>query len=71
MKVPNWLGWMAEKTVYRKRLTKLALHYERSYVDDEQIYESFVRQFFSELDEQVALLKAQVEDELGKKLGGA
>lgn len=68
MTIPNWLGWILEKTVLRKKLIKLALHYERSYVDGEQIYESFARQFFSELDDQVSLLQEQVEKDLGKKL---
>jgi hypothetical protein len=68
MTIPNWLGWVLEKTVLRKKLVTLALHYERSYVDGEQIYESFARQFFNELEDQVALLKAEVEKELGKKL---
>lgn len=68
MRIPNWLGWILERTVLRKKLIKLAIHYERSYIDGEQIYESFARQFFSELDDQVALLRADVENDLGKKL---
>lgn len=68
MSIPNWLGWILEKTVLRKKLVTLALHYERSYIDGEQIYESFARQFFSELDDQVSELKAEVEKDLGKKL---
>jgi hypothetical protein len=68
MKIPNWLGWILEKTVLRKKLITLSISYERSYVDGEQIYESFARQFFSELNEQVAELKAEVEKEIGKKL---
>lgn len=68
MKLPNWLGFVLEKTVLRKKLITLALHYERSYIDGEQIYESFARQFFSELEDHVAQLKAEVEKDLGKKL---
>jgi uncharacterized protein YeaO (DUF488 family) len=68
MKIPNWLGWTLEKTVLRNKLTTLEVSLKKSFKDDEQIYESFARQFFSELEEQTELAKAQVEKELGKKL---
>lgn len=68
IKIPNWLGVMLEHTVLRKKLITLSISYERSYVDGEQIYESFARQFFSELEDQINLLKEEVEKDLGKKL---
>lgn len=68
MKLPNWLGWTLEKTVWRKRLTTLEVSLKMQYIDDEQIYESFARQFFSELEDQIAIVRAEVEEEIGKKL---
>lgn len=68
MKLPNWLGWTLEKTVWRKRLTTLEVSLKWQYIDDEQIYESFARQFFDELEDQIAIVKAEVEEEIGKKL---
>lgn len=68
MKLPNWLGWTLEKTVWRQRLTTLEVSLKMQYIDDEQIYESFARQFFSELEDHIAIVRAEVEEEIGKKL---